>query len=390
MNHSAELDAIILGGGPAGSAAAIELACAGLRVALIERSLMATDKVCGDFLSAETLSNLAALGVDADRLGAVAIELVRFAGPLGVSSAKLPFRARSLTRRALDDALLNRAAEVGALVLRGHAAEGIQRGDSGWQVEVCGPTRGYALWAPRVVLATGKHDLRGLPRPTGPQANLVGLKMYLRVSAEQARELEDAIELVLLAGGYGGLTLVEGRARRTANLCFVLTREAVREVGAGWTGLLKLLMRSRYLRVRLAGAEALLDRPLAISPLPYGMLRREAISSELFAVGDQAAVIPSFTGDGLAIALHSGRMAARELLAGGTAEHFHGELYRQLRRQVSLATRLSRAGVVQPQRTLIELATRVFPGIIGAVAARTRLAHEHHLAAAHEKSCAAA
>jgi flavin-dependent dehydrogenase len=403
MTSNAELDAIILGGGPAGSAAAIELALAGRRVALLERTLHAHDKVCGDFLSHEALSSLHALGLDTTALGALPIHYVRFAGALGLSSTKLPFAAQSLTRRTLDDALLNRASAAGALVLRGHTAESLHRADGLWHVSIAGHTQTYTLTAPNILLATGKHDLRGLPRSApASHPELIGLKMYLRLAPSQAAALADAIELILLPHGYAGHSLIPNPAAtsaerdgecNTANLCFVLQRDALRSAGRSWSELARFLGRTPHLRRRLAGAEPLLARPLAISPIPYGLLRREAIADGLVAIGDQAAVIPSFTGDGLAIALHTGRLAAQFLLAGRPARAFHAELYAQLRTQLSLATALSRALLAQPQRGALSFATRVFPTSLRLVAARTRVAPQHQLpghpvASAHENTCA--
>ena len=397
---SADLDAVILGGGPAGSAAAIELALAGRRVVLLERTLHPQHKVCGDFLSGEALSNLESLGLNLATLGAVPIRRVRFAGGLGLPSATLPFAAQSLTRRALDDALLRRASAAGALVLRGHTAESLHRSGNLWRVGVSGPSRTYSLSARHILHATGKHDLRGLPRPAGTHSDLVGLKMYLRLAPGQAEAIRDTIELVLFHGGYGGLSPVEDVAGKTsgdprANLCFVIHRSRLRDLGRSWSAIADLLAQNPHLRTRLDGAQPLLERPLAISPIPYGLLLRQAIAEDLFAIGDQAAVIPSFTGDGLALALHSGRLAARNLLMGRSSHEFHAELYNQLRRQISFATMLSRALVAQPHRSILSLAAWVFPAGLRTVASCTRIARECQVPAPpvrapHENTCTAA
>jgi len=396
MMISTHLDAIIVGGGPAGSAAAIELALAGRHVALLERSTAAHDKVCGDFLSSEALSSLNTLGLNLSTLGAVGIQRVRLAGALGVSSAELPFAAQSLTRRALDEALLQQATSAHALVLRGHSAESLHRNGNLWTVHITGPSHAYNLSAPNILLATGKHDLRGLPRPLfGTHADLVGLKMYLRLAPGQIAALRDTIELFLIPGGYGGLSLVEKFSDtpaedNPANLCFVIRRKLLRDAGRGWDALAAFLTQTPHLRTRLAGAEPLLPRPLAISPIPYGLLRRHALAENLWAIGDQAAVIPSFTGDGLALALHSGRFAARTILESQSAHHFHAELHKQLRHQLSFATVLSRGLVSQPQRTVFELTARLFPSTLRAVASHTRLPSEYRITRLPKNSCAPA
>src|ERR1700704_5516510 len=57
--------------------------------------------------------------------------------------------------------------------------------------------------------------------------------------------------------------------------------------------------------------------PLAATgAIPYGFMRAQPIAPEVFPVGDQLAAVPSFTGDGMAIALYRGRAAARALLGG--------------------------------------------------------------------------
>ena len=72
----------------------------------------------------------------------------------------------------------------------------------------------------------------------------------------------------------------------------------------------------------LQGARFLSDRPAAITAIPYGYMRYSAIASNVFALGDQLCVIPSFTGDGTSLALSSGVEAAQAVLARRTAEAF--------------------------------------------------------------------
>jgi flavin-dependent dehydrogenase len=125
------------------------------------------------------------------------------------------------------------------------------------------------------------------------------------------------------------------------------------------------------LRQRLHDAMPLLEKPLAISAIPYGYVR--AFSDGLWALGDQAAVIPSFTGDGMSIALHSGCLAAEMVLRGATAEQFQRRLQGELSGQVALATVVSRGLVWRPSRGVFSALVKAWPGTLGLVARRTRI-----------------
>ncbi|WP_205083330.1 NAD(P)/FAD-dependent oxidoreductase, partial [Paracraurococcus ruber] len=79
----------------------------------------------------------------------------------------------------------------------------------------------------------------------------------------------------------------------------------------------------------LAGATPLWDRPLAVAGVPYGWRAPAAGPPGLYRVGDQASVIPSFTGEGIALALHSGLAAAAAILDGGDATQFQAAWQRR-------------------------------------------------------------
>ena len=361
---------LIVGGGPAGAAAALTLARAGHPVTLLEREAASRNKVCGEFLSAEALDFLAGLGYPLEHSGALPIERVRLASGTQYAEAQLPFAARSFTRLCLDPLLLQAAQEAGATVLRGCTVEQLKPHAEGWQVTLDRDGNRDTLRATRAILATGKHDLRGLPRAAGAQNDLVAMKMYFRLTPAQEEALAGGVELLLHPEGYTGLQAVQDGV---ANVTALVRRRHLAKVG-GWTGLLHNIQRSStHAARRLEGAEPLLPRPLALSSIPYGFVRREALAETLYAVGDQAAVIPSFTGDGMSMALYGGQLAARSILEGRSASAFQCEFHRAVRWQVARATALSRALVVPSGQRALMTAARAWPGGLRLAAKLTRL-----------------
>lgn len=355
------MTSLVIGGGLAGAAVAIRLARGGREVVLLERETGAHDKVCGEFLSFEAVDSLRALGLEPLDLGAAAIgSLSVCIGDRRIRSA-LPFAALSVSRGVLDEALLALAVAAGATVRRGVKATALDREGGGWTVR----TRAGDLFARDIFLATGKHDLKGVRRPPGKQNDLVGFKLHLRLS----ESLGDQVELHLFAGGYAGLEPVENGL---ANLCLVVRQRVLADVGGDWDALLaRLLGQCPQLKARLAGAAAQTAKPLAIAAIPYGYVRRH--SDGLWRLGDQAAVIPSLAGEGMAIALHSAELAADFALEGGTADAYQRALARDVRAQVGRATLVSQFIVTPLGRTLTGAALSIAPSLAVMVAKGTRL-----------------
>jgi menaquinone-9 beta-reductase len=361
---------IIIGGGPAGAAAAAVIAAAGRSVRLIERNTGPTDKVCGDFLSGSATAALQRLGIDPFALGAEPLSTVRLVHRDTFAEAGLPFPAAGLSRRSLDEALLRAARQSGAMIRRGETVRGVERSGTGFTVRTGG---GEKLAAEAVFLATGKHDLRDLARP--PRANgLLGLKMYFVPAPDQRAALQGSIELVLLNGGYAGLQLVE---QNRAVLCMLLPAVRYRNPGRRWNTLLaELCAETPLLRQRLADAAPCLPQPLAISGPPYGHLHRAQpqAAPEVFRLGDQVCVVPSFAGDGIAIALHSGMMAATAWLRGEDATHYHAAFARHVRAPLRVASLLHLACQTPAMQPIVASAARSWPAMLRLAASLTRVA----------------
>jgi flavin-dependent dehydrogenase len=360
------VDALVVGGGLAGGAVATALAEGGRSVVLLERETGPHDKVCGEFLSHEAVLYLEALGIDLYALGACRIHSVRLASGTDEATVKLPFPALSLSRRALDFALLNRAAAAGAEVRWGARVQSLASHQGEWQARL---GDGDLVNAGAAFLATGKHDLRGQSRPSGLQSDLIGFKMHLRLSPAQAALLAGYVELTLFHGGYAGLEAIEGGL---ANLCLLVKRTRYAALGQQWEALLDAIrVESPSLARRLDGARPCWERPLAISAIPYGYVRGKG--DALWRLGDQAAVIPSFAGDGMSIALHSARLAAAFFLRGSPAAAYQRQMTRDVAIPVRCATILSIASVHPMGKALIGWGASRLPGIMSVVAGATRV-----------------
>lgn len=357
-------DPLILGAGPAGSAAAITLARAGARPLLLERTRETGDALCGGFLSWRTLDRLAMLGVEPDRLNRRRITRVHLFAGTREAEAPLPFPALAVSRRTLDSLLLALAAREGAGVERDVAARAVE----GRRLLLAD---GADLEAPALFLATGKHDLRGLarPRPAPGDDPTLGLRVRLRPSDAERRRIEDAIELHLFDRGYAGLAVQEDGS---ANLCLAVRRSRLREAGDP----------ERLFRAIAAEAPAFADRlamrpagaPVdAVANVPYGWRAAQGAAG-LFRLGDQAAVIPSLAGEGMGIAVASGCSAAQAYLRDGAGagvrwqRRFAARSARPVR-VAALVRDLAESRIAPPALPWL---ARV-PGLIQVVARATRI-----------------
>ena len=332
-----DFDAIIVGGGPAGSSAAIHLAARGARVLLAERERFPRAKLCGEFISPECLGHFARLGVHErmESAGGAQVSETVFYAPSGralsVPSEWFGGGAREalgLSRAEMDARLLERAREVGVRVLEESAlacvlveggrvrgvslhAEGARAREYGatFTIDATGRQRAVARRAERELKGSGAHD----DADAGRSERLVAFKAHL----EGARGAEGACEIYFYPGGYGGLSPVEGGV---SNLCFFARARDVRERGGDAERVMReVLMRNRRAAETLENARAK-TRWLAVAVESFGR-RDPAPAPGLLAAGDAAAFIDPFTGSGMLMALEGGELAAAAVSRSLDATH---------------------------------------------------------------------
>ena len=356
-------EVVVVGGGLAGGAAAIGLARAGLAVHLLEREREPIDKICGEFLSIEAQRAMDRLGADLDWLGASRIFTMRLSWGRRRIEAPLPFTARGLGRKRLDTALLDLAERTGVKIDRGVI---VRAAEMGRLVTTQGDLAPAATLA-----ATGKHELRGIGRDAaGCDTDYVGFKIHLRLPVRARADLDGKVDVILFEDGYAGLQLIEDGI---ANLCLLITKRRLSAIGGTWQAVFEMLLREPYALI-LADSEEIFAKPLTIAGVPYGYLHRDSADDGVFRLGDQAAVIPSFCGEGMAIALHSAALASSIFMDGGGAAAYHAMLRRDLRRSMAVATTLQRCGRNALPRHLLLGLLRIHPGLIGQLVRETRVA----------------
>ncbi len=177
---------------------------------LCERQARPRPQVCGEFISASAVEELQDLGVVPALLGAAEIRQARLVLQERKADAGLPFVAYGLSRMRLDASLLDLAAREGAEVRRGAGVRSLARADGGAWLAML--SDGERILTRTVVLASGKHELRGHQRIGKPGSGCVGFKMHWRLLPEQEAALGRRIELFLHPDGYAGLQPIDAAA----------------------------------------------------------------------------------------------------------------------------------------------------------------------------------
>jgi flavin-dependent dehydrogenase len=308
-------DVLIVGAGPAGSAAAATLAMAGRRTLVLEKDRFPRAKVCGEFLSGAAREDLRRLGVlDDVEAGAERIDRGFLHLPRGRSVPfELPATALGISRFRLDDLLARRAGAVGADVRHGARVTSIERiAGSGFQVRFISDGRASTLEARSVIGAWGRWDAldRGLERRfLAGGSRFFGWNRDLIGGGDR---LAGQVHLFLFPGGYCGLSRVEGGV---TNLAGVISERVRRRLDTGWDAVVAHARRSSP-----ALDEAMTDLRegpggfLGIGPVFFTV--KPPVENGMLMIGDAAGVIDPFSGEGQAGALQSGILAA-EILSRG-------------------------------------------------------------------------
>ncbi len=295
-------DLIIIGGGPAGTSTAISAARSGASVLLLERGRFPRHKVCGEFVSAESLALLDDLLDTAHApllREAIRILHARIFLDGRTLRTKVDPPAASIARVELDVALWNSAERCGV--------------DARQQVTV----QSVAGSGPfQVVTTDGEFEARALVNASGRWSNLnrpsaengLHQEKWLGVKGHFAESLsERSVDLYFFKGGYCGVQPVTVAADAPGSGRVNASAMVRADVASTLPEVFSL---HPALRERSRNWTALSD-PVSTSPLIFRTPQPER--DGVLIVGDSAGFVDPFVGDGISLALRSGALAARSL-----------------------------------------------------------------------------
>lgn len=313
-------DVAVVGAGPAGAAAATEIARAGRDVVVVDKATFPRDKCCGDGLTTLALRELEELGLRPDDLeGRFDVDAAWLRSPGGRETrAPLPstgLYAAVCPRRELDKAVLRLAIDAGADVRQGIAVSGVEHRSDRVTVRLAD---GSSVVSRYVVAADGMwspvRKSLGVASP-GYRGEWHAFRQYGRnVTGPAARRLIVWFEADLLPGYAWSFPLPGNRV----NIGFGVLRDGerrVRDMAELWRDLLR-----RPHVVAALGRGFELEGRHTAWPIPARIDGVTLSHERVLFVGDAAAASDVMTGEGIGQALLTGRLAARAIVRGGALQ----------------------------------------------------------------------
>lgn len=302
---------LIVGGGLAGLCAAAHLASEGVDVLLIDKDPYPRHRVCGEYVSNETLPYLASLGINPFSHGAVKINELEFGAQGGRSlRTTLPLGGFGLSRYKLDNVIRESALKKGAKMVQGEV-EDIVFKQSGFVVN----TRNGDSYTGQFVI--GSFGKRSVLDKRLRRSFIEKKSSYVAVKAHYEGEFPlNRVGLYNFEGGYCGISNVEDNR---LNICYISDYSVFRRYRNTERFENEILCRVPQIGKVLSASSMVFDRPLTISQISFDP--KELIVDHVLMCGDSAGLIHPLCGNGMGMAVGGARLVSEAILS-----YFRGEL----------------------------------------------------------------
>ncbi len=300
-----EKEIAIIGGGLAGLTAALHLTSAGFKIRVYEKESYPRHKVCGEYLSREILPYLDSLGVPLDVLKPVSIGQLVYSTTGGkMIKTDLPLGGIGISRFALDHYLYKNAMERGVEIIADTVTD-VKFQENQFLITTA---TGTETTSTLVLGAFGKRSSldKKLERSFITKKNgWLAVKGHYKMDSFP----EHTVALHNFKGGYCGLSKTE---TSVVNVCYLATYKSFKEYKNPETYKEKVLSGNKHLHSFFEKATPLFSQDLSIAQISFDTKTR--IQDHILMMGDAAGLIHPLCGNGMAMAIHSAKIASEAII----------------------------------------------------------------------------
>jgi flavin-dependent dehydrogenase len=363
-----DFDMAIIGGGLAGLSTAIQLARKNYHVVLFEKEQYPFHKVCGEYISLESWNFLIGLGLDLQKLGPSKIDKLEISSPSGktIHHPLVP-GGFGISRYLLDYSLQEIAKQAGVRIEENCKVTDVRFEEERFEL----------------VTASGNYSAKVAAGCYGKRSNLdirwkrpfaiarknklnnyVGVKYHVK-----SLQATGIISLHNFSGGYCGLVKIEGDK---FCLCYLTNARNLQQVKGNIHDLeQRILSQNPQLKDILATATVLYREPLTISQISFDP--KSQVEDHMLMIGDAAGMITPLCGNGMSMALHASKLAAKtsdRFLKGEIARSEMEKAYtrawkRQFSRRLMAGRLIQRLFGSSRLTNLFVALVKPFPGLVG-------------------------
>ncbi len=294
-------DVIIVGGGLAGLTAAVHLSLENHSVLVLEKQQYPHHKVCGEYVSSEVAPYLEKLGVNLIKNGAVFIDTFQLSTVKGsLQEVELPQGGYGISRYAFDEILYKRALACGVdFVFKNVTSILFQNNDFKILTdEIESYTSGI------VIGAYGKRSMldKQLKREFIQQkSSWLGVKCHYKIDDFP----DNLVALHNFDGGYGGLSKTE---TGEVNFCYLASYDNFKSFKNIADFNKDVVGKNPYMLDFFDRATPVFEKPLSIAQISFQ--EKKPVEEHVVMCGDTAGLIHPLCGNGMAMAIHSAKIAS--------------------------------------------------------------------------------
>ena len=288
----------IIGGGLSGLITSLQLVRAGISVEVFEKKSYPFHRVCGEYISLETIPFLKSLSIYPDKFNPPLIKRLQLTSVNGKSvTIPLDMGGFGISRYHFDHFIFERAKSEGVVFHENTEVEHVNFNDNHFKLQA----NGNSFKTDLVIGAFGKRSKldvylnRSFIKKRSPY---LGVKYHIRT--------EHPIDLIALHNFYGGYCGISNVEEGITNLCYLSHNQNLKKHQSIKEMEEKVLFRNPFIKSIFSNSTFLFEKPETINEISFET--KKSVVDHLLMAGDAAGMITPLCGNGMAIAIHASKI----------------------------------------------------------------------------------